>query len=91
MTVGTAHEVWSRAAESEAVRETMAEILRQHFAEQTGEPLDTRMIFNKVVDERQFVKPIDLSRALLDLMESRVVKWDINFQLVPVDTSEADR
>jgi hypothetical protein len=91
MIVRTAPEVSSQAAESQAVRETMADILRKHFAEQTGEPLDTRMIFNKVMEERHFVKPIDLSRALLDLMENRVVKWDINFQLVPVHTGDADR
>lgn len=91
MIAKTVAEATSDADESQAVRNKMEEILRECFAKKSREPLDTKSIFDKVSGARQYVKPIDLSRALLDLMESRVVKWDDNFQLVPAEVNTTDR
>ncbi len=76
------------------VREVMLRLVQQKFAEHEA-PVDTAELFKDVTLEfaqgSGFVKPIELSRALLDLMDERVVKWDRSFRLVSASENATER
>lgn len=92
MTVTTVPAERTAADESQAVREAMRRVLEEHFAARSDVELSTAEIFDEVSKHRAFAKPIDLSRALLDLMDQRVVQWNTAFRLVrPAARSTADR
>lgn len=92
MTVTTVPAERTAADESQAVREAMRRVLVKHFDADTDVELSTAQVFDEVSKERAFAKPIDLSRALLDLMDQRVVRWNTAFRLVrPATRATADR
>ncbi len=75
------------------VTDEMRRIVQARFREQAGDALDAKVIFEEVAHSEQlsFVKPIELSRALLDLMDERVVKWDRGFRLVSPDLAAIEK
>lgn len=67
--------------EAKTVTDVMRDIVETHFREIECEPLETTQVYEEVVAAKA-ATPLELSRALLDLMDERVVKWDGSFRLV---------
>ena len=78
-----------------SVRDVMLRVVRRRFEADHDATVDTAELFKDVTSEvgqgSGVVKPIDLSRALLDLMDERVVKWDRTFRLVSASKNAAER
>ncbi|MCU0616513.1 MAG: hypothetical protein MUD17_05405 [Gemmatimonadaceae bacterium] len=92
MTITAAAAGQTAGDESKAVREAMRRLLEQRFDAGDDVELSTAEIFDSLSRDHAFAKPIDLSRALLDLMDERVVQWNKAFQLVrPTTAATADR
>ncbi len=68
--------------EEKTVTEVMRDIVESRFREMDDQPLETTEVY-KAVAAAKPATPLELSRALLDLMDERVVKWDGAFRLVP--------
>lgn len=91
MRAAAVRDIEPAAGAANSVREVMLKIVRQKFEQDHATPVDTAKLFEEVTREvgqgSSGVKRIELSRALFDLMDERVVKWDRGFRLVSASAS----